>query len=185
MADIAALDALARSLRAGLAEQRRRRRRRPVHRRRRLPLAALGYGRAQRADGREAIVEAWLDEPDDPATWTLECEPLAVERLPGNRSLRDSLHRHRRRTIGPDLLQPLARRAGRRRSLSRLRRVLHGGSGPIARRLATASGVGAAAHPAREPATRTGRRGRSRPSRPVWPARPRRASPRRSRRRRR
>jgi uncharacterized protein (TIGR02246 family) len=34
---------------------------------------------AQRADGREAIVKAWLDEPDDPATWTLECEPLAVD----------------------------------------------------------------------------------------------------------
>ncbi len=30
------------------------------------------------AAGREAIVAAWLDDPDDPATWTLDCEPLAV-----------------------------------------------------------------------------------------------------------
>jgi ketosteroid isomerase-like protein len=28
--------------------------------------------------GRDAIVAAWLDQPDDPATWTLDCEPLAV-----------------------------------------------------------------------------------------------------------
>jgi len=30
------------------------------------------------AVGRDAIVKAWLDDQDDPATWTLECEPLAV-----------------------------------------------------------------------------------------------------------
>ena len=30
------------------------------------------------AIGREAIVAAWLDDPDDPGSWTLECEPLAV-----------------------------------------------------------------------------------------------------------
>ncbi|MDP9482146.1 MAG: nuclear transport factor 2 family protein [Chloroflexota bacterium] len=31
-----------------------------------------------RADGRDAIVKEWLDGPDDPGSWTLECEPLAV-----------------------------------------------------------------------------------------------------------
>ncbi|MGZ8502577.1 MAG: YybH family protein [Candidatus Limnocylindrales bacterium] len=30
------------------------------------------------AHGGEAIVQAWLEEPDDPTSWTLECEPLAV-----------------------------------------------------------------------------------------------------------
>lgn len=30
------------------------------------------------ASGRQAIVDAWLGEPDDPSAWTLECEPLAV-----------------------------------------------------------------------------------------------------------
>lgn len=34
---------------------------------------------ADGADGREEIVEGWLTEPDDPADWTLECEPVAVE----------------------------------------------------------------------------------------------------------
>lgn len=35
---------------------------------------------ADGAGGREAIVKAWLDDPtaDDPTSWTLECEPLAV-----------------------------------------------------------------------------------------------------------
>jgi ketosteroid isomerase-like protein len=28
--------------------------------------------------GRTEIVEAWLTDPDEPGTWTLECEPLAV-----------------------------------------------------------------------------------------------------------
>lgn len=31
-----------------------------------------------RASGREAIVKTWLEDPDDPGSWTLECEPLAV-----------------------------------------------------------------------------------------------------------
>ena len=30
------------------------------------------------ASGRDAIVEAWLAEPDDPSGWSLECEALAV-----------------------------------------------------------------------------------------------------------
>jgi ketosteroid isomerase-like protein len=34
---------------------------------------------AEAAQGRDAIVKAWLDDPDDPAGWTLECEPLAVD----------------------------------------------------------------------------------------------------------
>jgi uncharacterized protein (TIGR02246 family) len=33
---------------------------------------------ADGADGREEIVEAWLEQPDDPQDWTLECEALAV-----------------------------------------------------------------------------------------------------------
>ena len=27
---------------------------------------------------RQAIVASWLEEPDDPVTWQIECEPLAV-----------------------------------------------------------------------------------------------------------
>ena len=34
---------------------------------------------ADAAQGRDAIVEAWLNDPDDPGTWSLECEPLAVD----------------------------------------------------------------------------------------------------------
>jgi uncharacterized protein (TIGR02246 family) len=30
------------------------------------------------AVGRQAIVDAWLEDPDEPNAWTLECEPLAV-----------------------------------------------------------------------------------------------------------
>jgi ketosteroid isomerase-like protein len=33
---------------------------------------------ADGAASRAEIVEAWLREPDEPGTWTLECEPLAV-----------------------------------------------------------------------------------------------------------
>lgn len=39
------------------------------------PWDTTGHGAAI---GRQAIVEAWLDEPDDPTSWSLECEPLAV-----------------------------------------------------------------------------------------------------------
>ena len=28
--------------------------------------------------GRQAIVASWLEQPDDPGTWQIECEPLAV-----------------------------------------------------------------------------------------------------------
>ena len=31
------------------------------------------------AVGRDAIVEGWLAQPDDPSTWTMECDSLAVE----------------------------------------------------------------------------------------------------------
>ena len=34
---------------------------------------------ADGADGLEEIVEAWLEQPDDPGDWTLECEPIAVD----------------------------------------------------------------------------------------------------------
>ena len=27
----------------------------------------------------EEIVEAWLEQPDEPDDWTLECEPIAVD----------------------------------------------------------------------------------------------------------
>jgi len=32
----------------------------------------------QRAEGRGDIVEQWLKDPDDPSSWTMEFEPLAV-----------------------------------------------------------------------------------------------------------
>jgi SnoaL-like domain len=31
-----------------------------------------------RVVGRDAIVASWLENPDDPQSWTLTCEPLAV-----------------------------------------------------------------------------------------------------------
>jgi ketosteroid isomerase-like protein len=33
---------------------------------------------ADSANGRAQIVEAWLKDPDAPDSWSLECEPLAV-----------------------------------------------------------------------------------------------------------
>lgn len=35
-------------------------------------------GAADGAEGREEIVQAWLEQPDEPDDWTLDCEPLAV-----------------------------------------------------------------------------------------------------------
>ena len=31
------------------------------------------------AHGRDAIVRAWLDDPDDPRSWELTCEPVAAD----------------------------------------------------------------------------------------------------------
>ena len=39
------------------------------------PWDALAAGAVE---GRDAIAKAWLDDPDDPAAWSMECEPLAV-----------------------------------------------------------------------------------------------------------
>ena len=52
---------------------------------------------ADGADGREEIVEAWLEQPDDPDDWTLECEPLAVDGDVARGPLRNPLPRHRPR----------------------------------------------------------------------------------------
>ena len=29
--------------------------------------------------GRQAIVESWLESPDEPGSWQMDCEPLAVD----------------------------------------------------------------------------------------------------------
>jgi uncharacterized protein (TIGR02246 family) len=50
------------------------------------------------ADGREEIVQAWLDQPDDPDDWTLECEPLAVN---GELGVARCVTRYRATARGP------------------------------------------------------------------------------------
>ena len=50
------------------------------------------------ARGRDEIVEAWLREPDDPAVWTLECEPLAVN---GDLGVARCVARYRADAKGP------------------------------------------------------------------------------------
>lgn len=50
------------------------------------------------ADGREEIVQAWLDQPDDPEDWTLDCEPLAVN---GELGVARCVTRYRATARGP------------------------------------------------------------------------------------
>jgi ketosteroid isomerase-like protein len=51
------------------------------------------------AAGRDEIVRRWLDEPDDPADWSLECEPLAVN---GSLGVARCLARYRVTASQPD-----------------------------------------------------------------------------------
>jgi ketosteroid isomerase-like protein len=53
---------------------------------------------ADGAQGREEIVEAWLDQPDDPDDWTLECEALAVN---GELGVARCITRYRATARGP------------------------------------------------------------------------------------
>ena len=53
---------------------------------------------ADGADGREEIVQAWLDQPDDPGDWTLDCEPLAVN---GELGVARCVTRYRATARGP------------------------------------------------------------------------------------
>jgi ketosteroid isomerase-like protein len=50
------------------------------------------------AEGLEEIVQAWLEQPDDPDDWTLECEPLAVE---GDLGVARCVTRYRATARGP------------------------------------------------------------------------------------
>ena len=50
------------------------------------------------ADGRDEIVQAWLDQPDDPDDWTLDCEPLAVN---GELGVARCVTRYRATARGP------------------------------------------------------------------------------------
>jgi uncharacterized protein (TIGR02246 family) len=50
------------------------------------------------ADGRDEIVQAWLDQPDDPDDWTLDCEPLAVN---GELGVARCMTRYRATARGP------------------------------------------------------------------------------------
>ncbi|MGH2488628.1 MAG: nuclear transport factor 2 family protein [Candidatus Limnocylindria bacterium] len=50
------------------------------------------------ADGRDEIVQAWLDQPDDPDDWTLGCEPLAVN---GELGVARCVTRYRATARGP------------------------------------------------------------------------------------
>jgi ketosteroid isomerase-like protein len=50
------------------------------------------------AEGRDEIVQAWLEQPDDPDEWTLECEPLAVE---GDLGVARCVTRYRATAKGP------------------------------------------------------------------------------------
>lgn len=53
---------------------------------------------ADGADGRDEIVQAWLDQPDDPDDWTLDCEPLAVN---GELGVARCVTRYRATARGP------------------------------------------------------------------------------------
>lgn len=53
---------------------------------------------ADGADGGEEIVQAWLEQPDDPDDWTLECEPLAVN---GDLGVARCVTRYRATARGP------------------------------------------------------------------------------------
>lgn len=50
------------------------------------------------AQGQEDIVGAWLEQPDDPNDWTLECEPLAVN---GELGVARCVTRYRATARGP------------------------------------------------------------------------------------
>jgi len=56
-------------------------------------------GPSDGADGREEIVQAWLDQPDDPDDWTLDCEPLAVN---GELGVARCVTRYRATARGPE-----------------------------------------------------------------------------------
>jgi ketosteroid isomerase-like protein len=49
-------------------------------------------------EGSDEIVQAWLEQPDDPDDWTLECEPLAVE---GDLGVARCMTRYRATAKGP------------------------------------------------------------------------------------
>jgi len=53
---------------------------------------------ADGADGVEDIVAAWLDQPDEPDDWTIECEPLAVN---GELGVARCVTRYRATARGP------------------------------------------------------------------------------------
>jgi ketosteroid isomerase-like protein len=54
---------------------------------------------ADGADGSEEIVQAWLEQPDDPDDWTLACEPLAVN---GDLGVARCVTRYRATARGPE-----------------------------------------------------------------------------------
>ena len=54
---------------------------------------------ADGADGVEEIVQAWLEQPDDPDDWTLECVPLAVN---GELGVARCVTRYRATARGPE-----------------------------------------------------------------------------------
>ena len=72
--------------------------------------------------GRDAIVRAWLEEPDEPGSRTLEYERLAVE---GDLGVARCVTTYADTGEGSRVYQHLPRAPGRRGPLLRLRRVLH------------------------------------------------------------
>ena len=56
---------------------------------------------ASGADGRAEIVQAWLKEPDEPGSWTLQIEPLAVN---GDLAIARTIVRYR---VGPSRPKPI------------------------------------------------------------------------------
>jgi ketosteroid isomerase-like protein len=50
------------------------------------------------ADGADEIVEAWLEQPDDPDDWSMECEPVAVD---GDVAVARCVIRYRATARGP------------------------------------------------------------------------------------
>jgi ketosteroid isomerase-like protein len=51
------------------------------------------------AEGREAIVDAWMEQLDEPDDWTLECEPVAVN---GEVGVARCVTRYRATARGPE-----------------------------------------------------------------------------------
>ena len=83
--------------------------------------------------GRAAIVADWLEDKDEPGSWAAHYDVWSFDGERADADRRDPLHEPRR--LVPDaLLQPLRAALRWARQVRRVRRVLHGAAGAVARR---------------------------------------------------